>query len=54
MHGLNHKNVVRIYEFYELDARYYYIVLEHMHGGELFRRIEQKVRGLDCAPASTT
>lgn len=43
MRGLKHTNVLRIYDFYELDAEYYYIVLELMHGGELFRRIEKKV-----------
>lgn len=38
-----HPNVLSIYDFYELDVGYYYIVLECMEGGELFRRIEKKV-----------
>lgn len=48
MRGLQHTNVLRIYDFYELDAGFYYMVVEHMHGGELFRRIGEKVMVL-CA-----
>lgn len=35
--------MVKIYNFYENDPKYYYIVLEFIAGGELFDRIVQKV-----------
>lgn len=44
MRRLSHENVLRIYDFYELDADFYYIVVELVHGGELFHRVEAKVR----------
>lgn len=40
---LQHSNVVCIYQFFKDDPDYYYMVLEHMAGGELFDRIVQKV-----------
>lgn len=40
---LRHPNVVNIYEFYQDDPAYYYMVLELMEGGELFDRIVKKV-----------
>lgn len=40
---LQHSNVVTIYQFFEDDPDYYYMVLENMAGGELFDRIVQKV-----------
>ncbi|CAN0464787.1 unnamed protein product, partial [Hapterophycus canaliculatus] len=43
MRELNHPNVVSIYDFYDDDPKYYYMVLELMEGGELFDRIVQKV-----------
>eukprot|EP00752_Nemacystus_decipiens_P004110 g3760.t1 len=39
---LQHSNVVCIYQFFKDDPDYYYMVLEHMAGGELFDRIVQK------------
>lgn len=39
---LQHPNVVSIYQFYQDDPDYYYMVLEYMAGGELFDRIVQK------------
>ncbi|CAM9982158.1 unnamed protein product, partial [Pylaiella littoralis] len=42
MRGLKHENVLRIYDFYELEVDHYFIVLEYMKGGELFNRIEKK------------
>lgn len=41
---LQHSNVVSVYQFFKDDPDYYYTVLEHMAGGELFDRIVQKVR----------
>ncbi|CAM9980661.1 unnamed protein product [Hapterophycus canaliculatus] len=39
---LQHSNVVGVYQFFKDDPDYYYTVLEHMAGGELFDRIVQK------------
>lgn len=44
MRELNHPNVVSIYDFYQEDPEYFYMVLEFMQGGELFGRIVKKVR----------
>ena len=43
MRELNHPNVVSIYDFYQDDPDYFYMVLEFMEGGELFGRIVKKV-----------
>lgn len=40
---LQHPNVVKIYQFFQDDPDYYYVVLEFVAGGELFDRIVQKV-----------
>ncbi|CAN0053337.1 unnamed protein product [Ascophyllum nodosum] len=36
---LDHPKVVKIYDFYDNDTSFYYIVLELLEGGELFDRI---------------
>ena len=36
--GLDHPNILKVYEFYE-DKRNFYIVTELLTGGELFDRI---------------
>lgn len=41
---LQHSNVVYVHQFFKDDLKYYYVVMEHMAGGELFDRIVQKVR----------
>lgn len=41
---LSHPNIVRIYNFYEEEPEYFFIVLEFMEGGELLQRIKQKVK----------
>lgn len=43
MRELDHPNLVSIYDFFQDDPKYYYMVLELMSGGELFDRIVQKV-----------
>lgn len=45
MRELDHPNLVSIYDFYQDDPKFFYMVLELMEGGELFDRIVQKVRG---------
>lgn len=45
MFGLQHPHVVKIYNFYRDDPKYYYMVLEFAAGGELIDRIAQKVSG---------
>lgn len=40
---LQHSNVVYVHQFFKKDPKYYYVVMEHMAGGELFDRIVQKV-----------
>eukprot|EP00903_Cladosiphon_okamuranus_P020574 g18885.t1 len=42
MRELNHANVVSIYDFFQEDPNYFYMVLELMEGGELFGRIVKK------------
>eukprot|EP00903_Cladosiphon_okamuranus_P012203 g11446.t1 len=42
MRELDHPNLVSIYDFFQDDPKYYYMVLELMSGGELFDRIVQK------------
>ncbi|CAD8180467.1 unnamed protein product [Paramecium octaurelia] len=39
--GLDHPNIVNIYELYQ-DERYYYLITEYLSGGELFDRIQQR------------
>jgi serine/threonine protein kinase len=39
---VEHPNVVRLHETYDTDS-HYYLVMECMHGGELFDRIVQKL-----------
>jgi calcium/calmodulin-dependent protein kinase I len=41
MKALDHPNIVKLYDFYE-EPRRYYLVIEHMAGGELFDRLLQK------------
>lgn len=41
--NLNHPNIVRAIGLYE-EAQNYYVVLEHMRGGELFDRIVRKTQ----------
>jgi calcium-dependent protein kinase len=36
--GLDHPNIVKVLEFYQND-KYFFIVAEHLEGGELFDRI---------------
>ena len=48
---LQHSNVVGIYQFFKDDPKYYYVVLEHMEGGELFDRIVQKVQSAELRRA---
>lgn len=43
LRALDHPNVVNLYQFYQDDPSYYYMVMEYMAGGELFDRIVQKV-----------
>lgn len=40
---LDHPNVVSIYEFYEEDPAYYYVVLEFMAGGDILDHVASKV-----------
>ena len=39
LRGLDHPNIVKIFEFYQ-DAHYFYVVMELIEGGELLTRIE--------------
>ena len=41
---LDHPNVVRMYDFFENEPGYFFMVLEMMEGGELLHRVVQKVR----------
>ena len=38
LRDLSHPNIVNMYESYE-DAKYIYIVMDKLSGGELFERI---------------
>lgn len=38
---LDHPNIIRVYEEYE-DQRYYHFVMEYCRGGELFERVIKK------------
>ncbi len=38
---LNHPNIVKVLDFYQ-EEQYFYVVLEHMSGGELFDRLMEK------------
>jgi len=40
---LQHDHIVRIYDFYEDDPKYFYMVLELMKGGDLMHCIQRKV-----------
>jgi len=35
---MDHTNIVKVYEYFE-DAKRFYIVLDHIEGGELFDEI---------------
>ena len=41
MRKLEHENIIKLYEVYESD-NHVYLVLELLHGGELFERIVKK------------
>ena len=47
---LDHPNIVKIYEYFE-DPKRYYIITDHIQGGELFDEIIQrgKFSEYDCA-----
>eukprot|EP00903_Cladosiphon_okamuranus_P014546 g13493.t1 len=34
--SLEHPNVIHVYDFFEDDPKYYFLVMEHMRGGDLF------------------
>lgn len=38
--GLQHPNIIKVYEFYQ-DAENFYVATEYCKGGELFARIEE-------------
>lgn len=38
---LDHPNIVKYYETY-IDEKYFYLVMEHIGGGELFDKISQQ------------
>lgn len=40
---LDHPNIVKIYEYFE-DSKRFYIITEHIKGGELFDMIIKKGR----------
>lgn len=42
LQSLTHPNILRVHDFFDNDARYYYLVLEYVDGGELFDRIVKK------------
>lgn len=44
LRAMQHPNIVAIYQFYDDEPDFYYVVLEYMEGGELFDRIVKKVR----------
>ncbi len=41
LRAMKHKGIIKLYDFYDED-NFYYLVLEHMTGGELFDRIVAK------------
>ncbi len=43
MRLLNHKNIIRLKDFADLQA-HYVLVMELMLGGDLFERLEKQVR----------
>lgn len=43
LRGLEHPNIVKIYQFYPKDTGYYYVVMEFLLGGELFDHVVNKV-----------
>lgn len=42
MLSLDHPNIVKAYEFFDED-NYFFLILEHLEGGELFERLVEKV-----------
>ena len=40
---LKHENVIKMHEFFQDDPKHFYIVLELMRGGELFKQIPNRV-----------
>ena len=38
MHEIDHPNVIKMYELYE-GEKHFYVVLELLNGGELFKKI---------------
>jgi calcium-dependent protein kinase len=40
LESLDHPNVIKLFEVYEDDLNYY-LVMEHLNGGDIFQRIEQ-------------
>jgi len=43
MRLLNHEHIVSLYDFYDDDPKYFYMVLELMKGGELLHSTQEKV-----------
>lgn len=43
LHSLKHPNIIELHAVYR-EKKFYYLVLEHMKGGELFQRIVAKKR----------
>ena len=43
LHSINHPNIIKLYAVYR-EPRFYYLVTEYMHGGELFERIVKKTK----------
>jgi len=43
LHSLKHRNIIQLYAVYR-ETKFYYLVMEHMKGGELFQRIVEKKR----------
>uniref|UniRef100_A0A7S4DC48 non-specific serine/threonine protein kinase n=1 Tax=Heterosigma akashiwo TaxID=2829 RepID=A0A7S4DC48_HETAK len=41
LHGINHPNIIKVFDFFE-EKDFYYLVTELMQGGELFDRIVKK------------
>merc|ERR1719188_242868 len=49
--GMDHPHVTRLFDVYESD-QFLYLVMECMEGGELFDRVKEKKRFLECDAAS--